>query len=133
MGMNGTRVLVGVNTGTALAPVYTVLGSQRNLDSDESNDVIDLSSKDARQRKVDYGRYSSSLALDALYLPSDSAYNLLRTRQRNGEMVTVRKELDGTGWEEAECLISNMSDSFPDQDAATISMSLEVNGSWSPV
>ena len=62
MGMNGTDILLYVNTGTPAVPAYTVVGSQRDVTFEESTDEIDVSSKDSRAKRVLPGRYSASVS-----------------------------------------------------------------------
>ena len=77
--MNGTDVLVLVNTGTNESPVWTAVGSQRDCSFEETNEEIDMSSEDGRAKRVIAGRYASTLSLDALYVPDDTAYLDLKT------------------------------------------------------
>ena len=58
MSMNGTDVLLLVNTGTPTVPVYEAVGSQRDVTFDEATEEIDVSSKDSRAKRVLPGRYS---------------------------------------------------------------------------
>jgi len=133
MAINGTTVLIGINTGTVAAAVFAVLGSQRGVTIDENTDPIDGSSKDSRARGVDAGRYSFSLSLDALYVQSSSEYAIMKQKFRAGEKLLIRHSKSGVDWEEANVLITNMSEDFPDQAEATISISMEGDGEWSAV
>lgn len=128
--INGTRVLLLANTGTDESPVYTPVGSQRDATIDESNDVIDYSSKDGRARRVGPGRYSTTISLDALYVPHNNAYLALQTASRTGALIKVAVELDEAITETAMAMVSDISGSFPDQGEATISISLDVDGEW---
>jgi len=131
--MNGTDVLILVNTGTEEAPVYTAVGSQRGASLSETNDEIDISSKDSRAGRYLAGRYGSTLSLDALYVPNDTAYLALKTAQRAGDPILVRIEEEDVETEEATAIITDMSTDFPDQDAATISIDLRIDGEWAAV
>lgn len=131
--LNGASVVVGINTGTEDVPVFSVLGSQRGVTFEESVDPIDYSSKDSRSRRVGAGRYSFSVSLDGLYVPSSSEYSILRTKFRAGEKILIRRMLEGQDWEEANVLITNLSEDFPDQGEATVAISLEGDGDWSAV
>jgi len=131
--INGADVVLRVNTGTYDTPVWTTVGSQGNVVFNENVDVIDVSSKDSRNRKLLPGRYSASVTLDALYVPSAAGYTALRDAMRNGTVMKIRRQYSGTDTEQADCIVTSMSDSFPDQEAATISVSVEVTGAWSAV
>lgn len=133
MAMNGTDVLLLANTGTPSVPAYTAVGSQRDATIEESNETIDVSSKDSRNQRILPGRYSSTLSLDALYVPDDDAYLALKTAQRAGELILVAKEVDGTVTETANANIDTISESFPDQGEATISISMTIDDGWTEV
>ena len=131
--MNGTDVLILVNTGTEGAPVYTAVGSQRGASLSETNDEIDISSKDSRAGRYLAGRYGSTLSLDALYVPSNLAYLALKMAQRAGDAILVRVSEEAVETEEASAIITDMSTDFPDQEAATISIDLRIDGEWAAV
>jgi predicted secreted protein len=133
MGMNGTDVLLLVNTGTVLVPVYEAVGCQRDVTFDEANEEIDVSCKDAREKRVLAGRYSASISLDGVYVPTCDAYNALKDAMRAGDLILVAREEDGVTTETANALVVSMSEAFPDQDAATISVSLTIDGAWTEV
>jgi TP901-1 family phage major tail protein len=133
MGMNGTDLLLLANTGTAGAPTYEVVGCQRDATIEESSDTIDVSCKDSRAMRVLPGRFSGSISLDALYVPTDAAYLALRAANRNGELILVAREVDGVVEETVNAKIDSMSESFPDQAEATISISLTIDGFWAEV
>lgn len=133
MAMNGTDVLLLVNTGTPAVPVYEAVGSQRDVTFDETTEEIDASSKDSRAMRVLPGRYGATLSLDALYVPTDDAYLALRSAMRDGELILVARENDGVTEETADALITSLSESFPDQGEGTISISLTIDGTWTEV
>lgn len=122
MAMNGTDILLRINDHT--------VGSQRDVSREETTDEIDVSSKDSRAKRVLPGRYGSTLSLDALYVPDDAAYLELQAAMRNGTQVTVILLEDGVITESAQAIITALSEAYPDQDAATISCSLTVDGEW---
>jgi len=133
MALNGTDVLLLVNTGTEEAPVYTAVGSQRGVTFDENTAEIDVSSKDSRAMRVLPGRYDASLSLDSLYVPDDTAYQALRDANRNGDFILVRRSEEEVETEEASAIVTAMSEEFPDQAEATISVDLRIDGEWSEV
>jgi len=133
MAMNGTDILLLVNTGTALVPVYEVVGSQRDATFGETTDAIDVSSKDARERRLLPGRYSSEITMDALYVPSDTAYLALQTAMRDGDLIKILREESGASLEEATAVVTDLSQAAPDQDGATVSVGLAIDGEWTEV
>lgn len=133
MAMNGTDVLLLVNTGTDLVPSYEAVGSQRDVTLEETTEEIDVSSKDSRAKRVLPGRYGATISLDALYVPTDSAYGKLKNAMRNGTLIMVAKEVDDVTIETASALITSMSEADPDQAESTISISLTLDGEWTVV
>lgn len=128
--MNGADVLLLVNTGTTDLPVYTAVGSQRNVSIEETTEEIDESSKNSRAKRVAAGRYGATLSLDALYVPDDVSYLALKSAHRNGELIKVRVSENGVAVEEADALITKLSREFPDQEEATIAIDLTIDGEW---
>ena len=117
MSMNGTDILIWVE-GNAV-------GSQRDVTIEETTEEIDVSSKDSRAKRVLAGRYSATLSLDALYVWTDDGYRALRDAMRDGNLILVAREDDGTTIETADALVTSLSESFPDQGEGTISISLD--------
>lgn len=130
MTMNGTDLLILANTGTPSVPVYEAVGCQRDATIEETTATIDVSCKDSRAQRVLPGRYASTISLGALYVPSDDAYLALRTANRDGELILVARQELGVVTEIVSAKIDSMSESFPDQGEATISISLTVDGEW---
>ncbi len=133
MTQNGTDILLYVNTGTTAVPVYEAVGSQRDVTFDQGNEEIDLSSKESRAKVVIPGRYSAGISLDALYVPTDDAFLALRDACRDGELILVARTEDDVTTETASAMIASMSETFPDQGEAAISISLTISGEWTEV
>lgn len=133
MAMNGTDILLLVNTGTEAAPAYEVVGSQRDVTFDESNAEIDFSSKESRAFRGAAGRYKATLSLEALYVPDDAAYLELKAAMRDGSLVMVLREEEGMSLETADAFLTSLSEKAPDQNEATVSVSLTVDGEWTEV
>ena len=123
--MNGADILV-LSEGV-------LLGSQRGVSREETSESIDMSSKTSRARRVIAGRYASTLSLDGLYVPDDACYVALKAANRAGTLVTLIWQEEGVGIETAEAVITSMSEEGPDQDAATISISFDIDGEWTEV
>ena len=133
MAMNGTDILILVNVGTPAVPVYQAVGCQRDASVEEASATIDVSCKDSRAQRVLAGRYSSTISLDALYLPDDGAYHALQDANRNGDLILVAREVQGEVFETADAKIDSMSEEYPDQGEATISIAFTLDGFWTVV
>lgn len=128
--MNGTDILVLANTGTTLIPVYEVVGCQRDVTFEETTDEIDVSCKTSRAKRVLAGRYSSAISLDALYIPTDAAYQALKDAMRNGTLIKVVRQESGVAFEEATALVTSLSEAGPDQGEATAAIAMTIDGEW---
>jgi TP901-1 family phage major tail protein len=130
MATNGTDILLLVNTGTPTVPVYEAVGSQRDATFGETTDAIDVSSKDGRAKRVLPGRYTAEITMEALYVPSDVAFQALKDAMRNGTMIlAVRSEL-GVSVEQANAVVTDLSQAAPDQDGAVVSIGLAIDDQW---
>lgn len=130
MALNGADVLILVNTGTLGTPVWTVVGSQRDLSLSEGVASIDASSKASPNEVVQGGRYSAKISFGALYVPGDAAYTRLRSDFRARTLVQVRVRESGTDIEKADALITKLDKNAPDQGETTVSIDLTVSGGW---
>ncbi len=134
MAMNGTDILLLVNTGTPSVPVYQAVGSQRDATFGETNEVIDVSSKDTgRGKRVLAGRYTAEITMEALYVPSDTAYQALQDALRTGSLIKVVRQELGVSLEEASAVVTDLSQAAPDQDGATVSVGLAIDGLWAEI
>ena len=124
--MNGKDVLILVDTDGAGA--FAAIASQTNASVSESNDVIDESSKDARERKVSAGRYEATYSFESLFIETDTAFQALRSAMRNGTKIKLREQELGVSKEEVNAVITDMTRDFPDQDNVTISLEAAVDG-----
>lgn len=136
-GRNGQDVLILARTSAVgVTPeVYAVIGGQRDATISESNDTIDHSSKDQREEVSRAGRYSCTVDLDYLWVPTNAAAAALRTAIRAGTMTKVRRQDTGTGGvtEEIEAWLESHDTEFPDQGEATVSITAHGSGAWATV
>lgn len=132
-GINGADVVLVVNG--------VQIPAQRSASQTEKVATIDMSSKDSPAMRRAPGRYDTSMSLTALYLPGASGFDSLRTAFRDRQYIDVVRSEPSTqqswpaGWvasgvETASCIITDMSPQFPDQDASTISLTIEADGGW---
>lgn len=131
--MNGTDILLLVNTGTPESPVYEVQASQRNFGQTENTAARDASSKDAREAANEPGRYSASLSLETLYVPTDDCFLALETAMRDGEKILVVRQEEDVNIEAALCVVASLVRNGPDQETATCTAELTVDGAFSAV
>lgn len=123
--MNGADILILIEG--------ELVGSQRGVSREETTESIDMSSKTSRARRVIPGRYASTMSLDGLYVPDDTAYGSLKDAMRDGTLVTVLWQEEGVNIETAEAVVTSLGAEAPDQDAATVSISLDIDGEWTEV
>ena len=133
MAVSGNAVLLYANTGTISVPVWTAVGSQRGLQIKKTADVLDASHKNNSHQEVVQGRKASTITLDSLYVDGDTAFAAIKSAYDTGATVLVRKYVSGVATEQAECIINDVSEDFPDNEISTRSIGLTVNGAWTPV
>lgn len=133
MALNGTSVLVLVNTGTDTTPTYTAVGEQTDLSTENSSNLIDVSSKDDTHTKWLYGKDDDTSTLEALYVPNDAGFTALKDAKATHSTVIIRRSENGTDVEESEVLISKISSEWPDNDSSTISIEFQHNSGWTAV
>jgi len=126
--LNGSDILLMLDFGSAETPDYEVIGCQRDSTIEEASDTIDFSCKDSRGQRVDYGRFSSTVSLEALYISSRADFLALRSANRAGEKVILAQRESGEITQRFSAKIDNMSQSFPDQGESTIAIALQVDG-----
>lgn len=132
-GQNGSDFLIAVNIGDSVTPVYSVVGGQRDMTIDRASDAIDVSSKDSPHAEFIPGRRSKTIQFDSLLVPNAAAYGKLAEAQENGELVRVRRKDFGQEVLEADGVVTSLSEGFPDQGAATVSASIQISGTFTPV
>jgi predicted secreted protein len=132
--MNGSDVLILVNTGTDAVPIYSAVASQRDLTIDQSADEIDTSNKTSgRHAEFMPGRWQSSLSFGSLYVPNDGSYAVLQQSCEYGLFLKIRREYAGTAEKEADAFVTSLSETFPDQAPGEVSATMRVSGPWRAV
>lgn len=133
MAISGNAILLYANTGSVSVPVWTAVGSQRGLQLQKTADVLDASHKNNTHQEVVQGRKASTITLDSLYVDGDTAFAAIKAAYDNGSTVLVRKYVSGVATEQAECIINDVSEDFPDNEISTRSIGLTVTGGWTSV
>jgi len=131
--LNGKDILVRVESSPG-SGVFITIGSQRGVTFNEATAPIDISSKESRAAYSLPGRYSSTVTLEHLYIPSASGYNALKAAMRDGTYIELlRSEDHGSGQAEVErasAVCTGLNTSGPDNDAAVVSADFTINGEW---
>lgn len=132
MALNGTQVLLMVFDATANegAGEYVSVAEQTGLSMEESVNLIEASSKESDHTKWLYGKSDGTLSLEALYVPNDRGLALLKQAKKERKPILVRRDEAGQPIEQVEALIETISTEFPDNDNATVSVDLQLNGNW---
>lgn len=129
-GVNGADVLILVDVGVS-SPSFVIAAGQRDVTFDESNNLIDISSKDTgRIEEVLMGRLTQTVTLDMLFINGDAGYLALKDASRNGTAITIRRRFQGADVEDATAFIETRSETFPDQDAGLVSLAFRLSGAW---
>lgn len=129
-GINGADVLLLVDVGVS-SPSFVIAAGQRDVTFDESNNLIDISSKDTgRIEEVLMGRLTQTVTLDMLFINGDAGYLALKDASRNGTAITIRRRFQGADIEDATAFVETRSETFPDQDAGLVSLAFRLSGAW---
>lgn len=129
-GMDGAQVLVLVNMGDEVTPDWQSCAEQTNLSTESTRNLIEASSKDSDHAKWIYGKQESSVSLEKLYTPNDSAFMAIEDAQDNKEIVVLRRTENGKDIEEAPALVESISKEWPDNDASTCEAEFQLNDRW---
>lgn len=135
---NGADVLVAVNVTDSAVPDFVVVGGQRGADFGDTTALIDVSDKESGRLGASLpGRATAELSIDMVYESGDEALAFLQAAYRNRQQVTVMRQFrpDGEGGvysnvESALATIIDFSESWPDQEAATISFTVHMDEDW---
>lgn len=125
---NGTAIILSIETATP--GTFVAVGCQGDASFSESQDTIDVSCKDSRATRREAGRYDASVDLEFIYDPDDAAYALIKASVRDGTKVKLLRTEDGTAFEEASFIITKFDTDAPDQDAAKVKISADIDGEW---
>ena len=135
-GTGGQAILVQIES--AVPGTYTTIGGQRGATISEESAEIDLSSKDAREWTGTYGRYSSTVSCEHLYvspLPTEAA--IILTAVRAGVTVKLKRMETPTAGGAAvskgiaTAIVTSWELDAPDQAEAICSAEFKVTGAWS--
>jgi predicted secreted protein len=129
-GTNGADWLLQIRVSTG-PDTYATLGSQRGGSVERTAAEIDMSNKDSPHWQGVAGRRSSSISLEKLYVSNASDQATLKAAWAAGTLLRVRTvALGAEAGEQADCIITNITNEFPDQDASVQTVDLRVTGTW---
>ena len=126
MTVRGVDVLIYVNTGDDVAPVWTAVGGQRGATLSEEVETIDVTTKNSPEgtREEEPTIYSWSLSCDGVYIADDTALAMLKQTIRQRGKVKVRVKEGDTYTEEGLAIVTSLEREAPHDDVATYSVEL---------
>ncbi len=141
VGQNGAIVLVKIDMGSA---GFAFLTGQTNATINDTTNQIDIGDKlSGRLGERTPGRATASVSVDLNFLRSDEVLVFLKTQYRNRRQVEIeifdRDNLDtvdsagaitGSDIESAIGIITNLTETHPDQDKSTITLEVSLNNDW---
>jgi TP901-1 family phage major tail protein len=136
--LNGTDIVLMIERPRDSGN-YEVLAAQRGASFGEGTSAIDVSSKTTgRPFRGIPGRWTGTANLSALYVPTQSGISAIKSASRNGTKIRVRtrtyiNDANDALFEECDSIITNFNRDAPDQDAAVVSLDLQLDGMWQDV
>lgn len=142
MAQNGSQVLLFVyDKDYTDIDKYIPVDEQTGLSQEESVNLIEVSHKAANHTKFIYGREDGTLSLEAQVVdgpkPEEKGFLVLENCKKNRKMVYLKRaqvvngEIVAGSEQYVEALVENISRDYPDNDAATLSVDLQLNDSFS--
>ena len=128
----GKDYLLYVNTGTVAGPIWTLIGGQRGSSLNRNADSIDVSHKTSGGWKSSKtGLRGWSIDLDGLVLLNDDGIEALETAFNEGKEIQVKFEYPNKKYRTGWAAITDLSIETPHDGEASLSGTLEGNGSLS--
>lgn len=139
MGMNGSKILIAVNTASEGSPNYTAIPCQTSGEYALAVDTIDTSCKDSADDTNLPGARSRTVSVetrlaawpDIVASPSGAA-QVVRKAAETGEQVQGAIVVDAATVETFTATITSLTISAPREDDTTLSMDLAISGATSP-
>ncbi|MDT8442375.1 MAG: phage tail tube protein [Desulfuromonadales bacterium] len=126
---SGTLYKVSVNTGTPAVPVWTVVGVQTDATYTRTGINADTANKDdgGNPSRIMVGS-DWQLQFDALLVEDDVGFVALETAYNAKDVVQVQIDR-GTTTETGDGVIADITESGPNREAATVSVTIDAAGS----
>jgi TP901-1 family phage major tail protein len=132
--MADVKILLMVNTGTDLAPVWKTVGGQRSATFSEETETKDVTSEDSDgAQEFEYGLYTWNVDCDGVYVKAADGFDALKNAMRNKEKIKVRMSENDVDVEEGLALVTSRELEGSYDSESTYSMSLQGSGKLSPV
>lgn len=133
-GVNGSTVLLQFRTGTG-PDVYTTVAGQTGLSVSRERTMIATSAKEDGDATFAGGRRSSTVSLEGLVLASDvSRAAIIAAFETSAGTGRIRRGAIGAeAAKQADVLVSSLEEDFPDDDASTWTVELQVTGAWTAI
>jgi len=146
VGQNGATVLIKINISESSGDNFVFLTGQTNATINDTTDQIDIADKlSGRLGERLPGRATASIAVDVNFLRTDPVLAFIKGEYRNRRQITAtvfdRDSLDAvdsvgaiTGSDIESCvgIITNLSETHPDNDKSTLSLEIALNNDWVP-
>jgi len=124
--MRGVDIIIEVQKD---ADTFITVGGQRGATLSESNETIDITSKDSGGAyEYDYGLYGWTISCDGLYIKDDEGYEALGNAMRNKEKVRVQVKEEGQATKVGEALITTKDLEGPYDSEVTYSVEFQGTG-----
>lgn len=130
MPINGSAVLLLAQTVVGPPGTYVLVGSQKDAKVDKKGSTIEITDKTMTDKAYIAGERSSTLTLDSLYVPNDTAMAAIMAAYKNNTPLIIEWQESGTVLEYATCFVTQISKDAKEAAASTISVTLEVSGGW---
>lgn len=125
----GIDILVSVNTGTDVAPVWEVVGGQRSATLNRSAEAIDTTNKVTGQWKKSISGFKEwSVDCDGLLVADDAGYVALETAFNAGEEVEIKIAEGEVLKYSGMAIITDFPVEAPYDDVATYSVAFTGSG-----
>lgn len=136
-GINGSLVLLQVRTATA-PDAYTTVGGQRGMSVGKEMTAINTSAKDNADGTYVGGRRESTVSMEGLVIASDAGRAaLIAAYEANGAAAgAVRLRRGAVGAEaakQADGIITDLSEDFPDDEESTWTVEIQISGGWTAI
>lgn len=125
----GIDILVSVNTGTAQAPVWAVVGGQRGATLNRSSEAIDVTNKVTGSWKKSIAGFKEwSVDCDGLLVADDAGFEALETAFMSGGEVEIKIAEGEVLKYSGKAIITDFPIEAPYDDVATYSVAFTGSG-----
>lgn len=109
---------------------YSALAKQKNVQFKGTTPTIDTSGKEDQVATFVPGRISETMTLDALYVEGEAEYAALRNAFEKRIVILVQRQQRGVVVKQGQGIITDITEGFQDQQAATLQATVQISGGW---